>query len=277
MTQAPVGEWAAAGIGFAVADGVAWLTLDKPQRRNAVDQDMRGALLAAIAEVRSDPAIRVAVLTGAGTAFCAGADIRAGHDPVEMDAARRRGGRAIVAREDGRRYGWWRVIQAIWENEKPFIAAVNGPAYGFGCNLALACDLVIAAESASFCEVFVQHGLPLEALGAYVLARSLSPVRAKEIALLGDPITGAQASEWGLANRCVPGEQLTEVAAGLAARLAAGSSIITGHIKGQLNDAYDASIEQAWKAEVSLLGLGAAIENPEAMTSLANRRQPGGQ
>jgi 2-(1,2-epoxy-1,2-dihydrophenyl)acetyl-CoA isomerase len=102
-------------------------------------------------------------------------------------------------------------------------------------------------------------------------------VRAKEIALLGDPITGAQAAEWGLANRCVPNDQLTEVAAGLAARLAAGPSIITGHIKGQLNDAYDASFAQAWKAEVSLLGLGAAIENPEAMTSLANRRQPHAQ
>jgi 2-(1,2-epoxy-1,2-dihydrophenyl)acetyl-CoA isomerase len=267
-------EWAAAGIGFTVRDGVAWVTLSRPEVRNAVDQAMRSALLAAIGEVRDDPAIRAAVITGAGTAFCSGADIRRGHDPIEVSPPRRRGDHGVIAREDGRRFGWWRVIKAVWENEKPFVAAVNGPAYGFGCNLALACDLVVAAESATFCEVFVQRGLPLEALGAYVLARSLSPVRAKEIALLGTPVTGAQAEAWGLANRCVADAALAEAAGELAARLAAGPSIAIGHIKGQLNDAYDAGIEQAWKAEVTLLGLGAGADGAEARAAFAERRQP---
>jgi 2-(1,2-epoxy-1,2-dihydrophenyl)acetyl-CoA isomerase len=273
MTQQATGDWAAAGVDFAVSDSVAWVTLNCPKRRNAVDHAMRDALLGAIDEVRDDPDIRAAVVTGAGTAFCSGADI-GGRDPIEVSPARRRGDPAIVRREDGRRFGWWRVIRAVWENEKPFVAAVNGPAYGFGCNLALACDLVIAAESATFCEIFVRRGLPLEALGAYVLSRSLSPARAKEIALLGDPVPGAQAAEWGLANRCVPDERLTEVAGDFAARLASGPSISIGHIKGQLNDAYDASFEQAWKTEVTLLGLGGGADGAEAMAAFAARRPP---
>jgi 2-(1,2-epoxy-1,2-dihydrophenyl)acetyl-CoA isomerase len=216
MTQPTTEAWAAAGIDFSVRDAVAWVTLNRPELRNAVDVRMRNALLAAIEEIRDDPGIRAAVVTGAGSAFCSGADL-SGPDPVEASPERRRGDTGIIAREDARRFGWWRVIKAVWENEKPFIAAVNGPAYGFGCNFALACDLVIAAESATFCEIFVRRGLPLEALGAYVLARSLSPVRAKEIALLGDAIPGIQAAEWGLANRCVPDDQLITVAGELAA------------------------------------------------------------
>jgi 2-(1,2-epoxy-1,2-dihydrophenyl)acetyl-CoA isomerase len=273
MTQPATEEWAAAGIEFAVRDSVAWVTLNRPKLRNAVDPAMRNALLAAIGEVRDDPTIRAAVVTGAGTAFCSGADI-SGRDPIEVSPTRRRGDRAIVAREDGRRFGWWRVVKAVWENEKPFVAAVNGPAYGFGCNFALACDLVIAAESATFCEIFVRRGLPLEALGAYVLSRSLSPARAKEIALLGDPVSGAQAAEWGLANRCVPDGKLTDVAGDFAARLASGPTIGIGHIKGQLNDAYEASFEQVWKTEVTLLGMGSGADGAEAMAAFAARRPP---
>jgi 2-(1,2-epoxy-1,2-dihydrophenyl)acetyl-CoA isomerase len=273
MSHPPVDAWAEAGIDFQVKDAVAWVTLNRPELRNAVDVRMRNALLAAIEEVRDDPGIRAAVVTGAGSAFCSGADL-SGPDPVEASPERRRGDVGIVAREDARRFGWWRVIKAAWENEKPFVAAVNGPAYGFGCNFALACDLVVAAESATFCEVFVRRGLPLEALGAYVLARSLSPVRAKEIALLGDPIPGAQAAEWGLANRCVPDDQVLTVAGELAARLASGPTIGIGHVKGQLNDAYDASMEQAWKNESTLLGLRGAADSREAIAAFVERRPP---
>jgi 2-(1,2-epoxy-1,2-dihydrophenyl)acetyl-CoA isomerase len=273
MTELAAQAWAAAGIDFSVSDAVARVTLNRPQLRNAVDVGMRNALLAAIEEIRDDPGIRAAVVTGAGTAFCSGADL-SGPDPLEASPQRRRGDTGIIAREDARRFGWWRVIKAVWDNEKPIVAAVNGPAYGFGCNFALACDLVICGESATFCEVFVRRGLPLEALGAYVLARSLSPVRAKEIALLGDAITGAQAAEWGLANRCVPDDQVITVAGDLAARLASGPTIGIGHIKGQLNDAYDASMEQAWKNEATLLGLRGAADSREAIAAFVERRPP---
>jgi 2-(1,2-epoxy-1,2-dihydrophenyl)acetyl-CoA isomerase len=266
-------DFASAGLDFAVKDQVAWLTLNRPQRRNAVNHPLRNAIIAAVAEVRDDPDIRAAVITGAGTAFCSGADLSES-DHWEISPGRRRGSPPQIAREDGRRFGWWRLIRDLWENEKPFVAAVNGPAYGFGCNFALACDIVIAAESAQFSEIFIKRGLPVEAAGAYLLARSLSPVRAKEIALFGEPVAGAQAAEWGLANRCVPDDDLLDVAGDFAARLAALPSIGVGHIKGQLNDAYDSGFDQVWKHEVTLLGLGIGEDGQEAMQAYQERRNP---
>lgn len=266
-------DYSSAGLDAKVENQVAWLTMDRPQLRNAVDHPLRDALIAAIAEVRDDPEIRAAVITGAGNAFCSGADLSEA-DHIEIKPDRRRGARPNIAREDGRRFGWWRLIRDLWENEKPFVAAVNGAAYGFGCNFALACDIVVAAESARFSEVFVKRGLPVEAAGAYLLTRSVSPVRAKEIALFGDPVTGKQAEEWGLANRCVPDEDLLAVAGKYAHRLAALPTIGVGHIKSQINDAIDSSFEQAWKNEVTLLGIGIGNDGEEAMRAFAERREP---
>lgn len=179
-----------------------------------------------------------------------------------------------MAREDGRRYGWWRVIRDVWENEKPFVAAVNGPAYGFGCNFALSCDIVIAGESAQFSEVFVRRGLPVEAGGAYLLSRYLSPPLAKEMALLGEPIDGRRAAGWGIANRCVPDDTLMDVALDFAQRLAALPTIGVGHIKGQINDAFDSSFEQVWKHEVTIIGLGIGDDFAEACAAFQERREP---
>jgi 2-(1,2-epoxy-1,2-dihydrophenyl)acetyl-CoA isomerase len=266
-------DWTEAGLEFEVKDQVAWITLNRPQLRNAVHHPLRDAIIEAIAEVRDDPDIRAAVVTGAGGAFCSGADLsQAEH--IEIRAERRRGTPAHIAREDGRRFGWWRIIRDLWENEKPFVAAVSGAAYGFGCNFALACDVVIAAESARFSEVFIKRGLPVEAGGAYLLARSVSPVRAKEIALLGEPVTGAQAAEWGLANRCVSDEDLMTVAGDFATRLASLPTIGVGHVKGQINDAYDQSFDQVWRNEVTLLGLGVGSDGEEAMRAFQERRAP---
>jgi 2-(1,2-epoxy-1,2-dihydrophenyl)acetyl-CoA isomerase len=266
-------EWGAAGLDFSVSDGVARLTLNRPRLRNAVDHPLRNALIEAIEVVRQDSGIRAAIVTGAGNAFCSGADLTQS-DHIEIAPEHRRGAPANIAREDGRQFGWWRLIRDLWENEKPFVAAVNGPAYGFGCNFAFACDIVVAAESARFCEAFVSRGLPLEALGAYLLSRAVSPVRAKEIALFGEPVSGAQAAEWGLANRCVPDGELAAVAEDYARRLAAGPTIGIGHIKGQINDAYDSQFHQVWKHEVTLLGLGIGGDGQEAARAFAQRRPP---
>jgi 2-(1,2-epoxy-1,2-dihydrophenyl)acetyl-CoA isomerase len=266
-------DFSAVGLDFSVSGGVARLTLNRPKLRNAVDHPLRNALIEAIDQIRRDPGIRAAVVTGAGNAFCSGADLSEA-DHIEIDPEHRRGSFANIAREDGRQFGWWRLIRDMWENEKPFVAAVNGPAYGFGCNFAFACDIVVAAESARFCEVFVTRGLPLEAMGAYLLSRAVSPVRAKEIALLGEPVSGAQAAEWGLANRCVPDDELLAVAEDYARRLAAGPSIAIGHIKGQVNDAYDSHFHQVWKNEVTLLGLGIGSDGEEARRAFAEKRAP---
>jgi 2-(1,2-epoxy-1,2-dihydrophenyl)acetyl-CoA isomerase len=246
-------SWGDRGLGYEVDDGVAWLRLQRPQKRNALDRPLRAALLEAIHEVTEDPTVKVAVITGEGTAFSSGADMTQPGGPIEIPPDRLRPGAAGI-RDDGLRYGWWRLMEAIWRSETPFIAAVNGPAVGGGCQLALACDLVLAAETATFWEIFAQRGLPLEGGGAWLLTRSLSLPRAKELALFGDPLPAADAERWGLVNRCVPAADLEATAADWARRLAVGSR--GGHIKGQLNAAWEQTMQQTFVAEATLLGLG---------------------
>ncbi|MGW0593736.1 enoyl-CoA hydratase/isomerase family protein [Streptosporangium sp. NPDC002607] len=268
-----VESWSNAGLEFRIEKQVAFLVLNRPALRNAVHHPLRDAILAALDEVNSDADIRAAVITGAGGAFCSGADLSE-PDHIEIPPAHRRGTHTHIAREDGLSYGWWRVIEKVWENTKPIVAAVDGAAYGFGCNFAFACDLVIAGENARFCEVFVQRGLPLEASGAYLLTRGVSPVRAKEIALFGDVLPARTALEWGLVNRCVPDDQVLEVATEWAERLAQGPTIGIGHIKSQINAGLDMNIQQTWREEVTFLGIGSGADSAEAMAAFKERRPP---
>ena len=267
-------QWADVGLDFEVNDGLAVLTLNRTQVRNAVDRPLRVAIMDALSEVNLVPEIRAALVTGAGTAFCSGADLGQVGGALDLSPEHQRGTHVHVGREDGLEYGWWRVIEKVWENKKPIIAAVNGPAYGFGCNFAFSADIVIAAESARFCEIFVQRGLPLEASGAYLLTRSISLVRAKELALYGDTLSGEKAAEWGLANRCVPDAELMEVATDWARRLADGPTIGIGHIKSQINLGLDQNIRQTWRDEVTFLGMGIGDDGVEARAAFAERRQP---
>ena len=251
-------SWEGRGLRYEVTDGVAWLRLQRPEKRNAIDRPLRTALLEAFDEVAEDPEVHVAVLTGAGTAFCSGADMSQDGGPIEVPPERLRPG-AVGIRDDGLRYGWWRLMEAIWRSETPFIAAVNGPAVGGGCQLALACDVILAAEGATFWEVFAQRGLPLEGGGAWLLTRSLSLTRAKELALYGEPLPAAEAERWGLINRCVPAAELEATARDWATRLATVSR--AGHIKGQLNAAWEQTMQQTFVTEATLLGLG--LPGPE--------------
>jgi 2-(1,2-epoxy-1,2-dihydrophenyl)acetyl-CoA isomerase len=270
--------WAQAGLIHEVAEGVAWLRLNRPQRRNAMDHypggqgpdgmGLRDALLDAVRDASEDKAIRVAVITGNGSAFSAGADLKA--EALEIPSERRRP--RTVARDDGILYGWYRLLESIWRSETPFIAAVNGPAIGAGCQLALACDLIYASESATFWEIFARIGLPLEGGAAWLLTRSLSLPLAKEMALLSEPLSAKKAVEWRLINECVPPEQLEAVAAGVARKLATleppsmgpaatgesrDVSARLGHIKGQLNAAWEQTMWQTFREEATLLNLPA--------------------
>ena len=144
--------WARAGLIYELSESVAWLRLNRPQRRNAMDHypggdgpdgmGLRDALLEAIRAATEDKAVKAAVITGNGPVFSAGADLKA--EALEIPPERRR--RATVARDDGLLYGWHRLLESIWRSETPFIAAVNGPAIGAGCQLALACDLIYAVR-----------------------------------------------------------------------------------------------------------------------------------
>jgi len=278
--------WANAGLLYEVVDGVAWLRLNRPDRANAMDHyptgggpdgmGLRDALLAAIHDASEDKGVKAAVITGIGSTFSAGADLRQAGGALEIPVDRRRA--ATVARDDGMLYGWYRLFESIWRSETPFIAAVNGPAIGGGCQLALACDLIYASEDATFWEIFARIGLPLEGGAAWLLTRSLSLPLAKEMALLGEPLSARRAEEWRLINRCVPASELEAVVSDVAQRLvnigppgkgpmssmgARDLSARIGHIKGQLNAAWEQSMWQTFRDEAALLNVPAG-EAPAA-------------
>lgn len=277
---ADVDAWAQAGLLYETQDQVAWLRMNRPDRRNAMDHypggngpdgmGLRDALLAAIRDVSENKAVKACVITGNGTVFSAGADLRQPGGALEIPVDRRRG--PTVARDDAVLYGWYRLFEAIWRSETPFIAAVNGPAIGGGCQLALACDLIYASETATFWEIFARIGLPLEGGAAWLLTRSLSLPLAKELALLAEPLSARKAEEWRLINRCVPAGELDATVSDVAIRLAtigppaAGPaasapsrdlSARMGHIKAQLNGAWEQSMWQTFREEASLLNMPA--------------------
>ena len=279
--------WANAGLLYEVTDGAAWLRMNRPERANAIDHyptgggpdgmGLRDALLAAIHDASEDPGVKVAVITGMGSTFSAGADLRQAGGALEIPPDRRRS--VTVARDDGVLYGWYRLFESIWRSETPFIAAVNGPAIGAGCQLALACDLIYASEDATFWEIFARIGLPLEGGAAWLLTRSLSLPLAKEMALLGEPLGARRAEEWRLINRCVPASELEAVVTDVAQKLVhigppgkgPAASMVErdlsariGHIKGQLNAAWEQSMWQTFRDEAALLNVPAGEPPPVA-------------
>src|SRR6185436_11916207 len=177
---------------------VAWITLNRPEARNALNDDMREELFAVLADARTNPEIRALVLTGAGQGFCTGADIsRRGEGPTGPGAARE------IMRQRSQR-----LIRSFWELEKPVVAAVNGVAAGLGAHLAFACDLVIAAADARFIEVFVRRGIAVDAGGAFLLPRLIGLQKAKELVFFGNDLSADEALRLGLASQVVPADQL---------------------------------------------------------------------
>ena len=181
---------------------VAWITLNRPDARNAINDEMRDELIGVLTDTRTNPEIRAVVLTGAGRGFCTGADLsrRGGGGPSGPGAAR-----------EMMRTRSQRLIRTLWELEKPVIAAVNGVAAGLGAHLAFACDLVVAASDARFIEVFVRRGIALDGGGAYLLPRLIGLAKAKELVFFGDDLTADDALRIGLINKVVPADGLHDL------------------------------------------------------------------
>ncbi len=196
-----------------VNGGIATITLNRPEVLNAGNRELLGGLLGAMEEVERDDGVDAIVLTGSGRGFCAGADLAAGNWwPEGLTLGE---GVAWVLEE------WWNpCARAIAGASKPTVAAVNGVAAGGGIGLALACDIVVAAESAYFVQVFgPQLALVPDVGSTWHLPRLVGPVRARGLTMLGDRLSAPIAKEWGLVWDCVPDDALAETAAGLAARL----------------------------------------------------------
>jgi enoyl-CoA hydratase len=241
---------------------VAVMRLNRQDRLNSLSLELYEALERALRELADDPEVRVIVLTGAGRAFSAGADLQ---EPGGADQGRRR---AYV--ETGQRVH--RLLQTL---PKPVVAAVNGPAVGAGLELALACDLVIAAEDAKL-------RLPELALGTfvgggttYVLAERVGLTRAKELLLLGEFLTGAEAARIGLVNRAIPTDRVLSEALALADELTRRAPISIGHAKRLLDRARLLDPEEAMALEAeALLECMGSPDWQEGMAAFREKRPP---
>ncbi|MEH0577849.1 enoyl-CoA hydratase-related protein [Streptomyces sp. B21-108] len=251
-------------IGKKTDHQVTHITLNRPETLNALTPDMRDHLIDLFAQASADPDVRAVVLTGAGRGFCAGADLRGGSPAGERVAG-------DVARTI--RLGAQRLISAVLDCEKPVTAAVNGTAAGLGAHLAFACDLVLAAESARFIEVFVRRGLVPDAGGAYLLPRLIGPRRAKELMFFGDALSAPDAERLGLVNRVVPDEELDKTAAEWAARLAAGPTRALALTKHLINTSLDTDRSTAFTAEATAQEINmTTADAEEGLASFVERR-----
>ncbi len=207
-------------------DGELRITLNRPDALNAWNKQLGADLLAAVREAAADDGVRAVVITGAGRAFSSGADLRAGFDPTPE-------GHPDV--ETVLHDVYHPIIAGLRELPKPVVAAVNGPAVGIGCSLALAADLIVAAESAYFLLAFVNIGLVPDGGSSLLLPERVGLARATEMAMLGERIGARQALEWGLINRVTADDELGGVVDELAAKLAAGPTTAYAGIKRQFN------------------------------------------
>ncbi len=244
-------------------DGVlATLRLNRPERRNAVNRALIEDVMAALDALEADPAVRAIVLTGAGRAFCAGADLaeRATLDERAVVAHRKR----VVA-----------LFDRVARCEVPLVAAVNGPAYGGGAELALLCDVVVASEAAVFRFPEVALGIIPGGGGCYTLVRAVGKYRAKELVLTARAVPAAEALALGLASRVVPPERLLAEARALAAAIAANAPIAVRQAKRALDFAadHDFASSLAFEAEAYHACIHTA-DRQEALRAFAEKRPP---
>ncbi|MBJ7505079.1 MAG: enoyl-CoA hydratase [Ilumatobacteraceae bacterium] len=245
------------------ADAIATVTLNRPHRKNAVTGDMWAQLAETFRSLSADADIRCVVITGAGGEFCSGADLAAREGsgrPVHQLAAMRSVNDAALA---------------LHRMPQPTIAKVRGVAVGAGCNMALGCDLVVASENARFSEIFAKRGLSVDFGGTWLLPRRVGLHRAKELALFGDIISAADASEMGLVNRVLPDSELDAFVDGWARRLAAGPPIALALTKRMLNNAMNVTMEEALDDEGASQTVNFGTKDTiEAMLAFTEKREP---
>jgi 2-(1,2-epoxy-1,2-dihydrophenyl)acetyl-CoA isomerase len=246
---------------YTIDRGVAWLRMNRPAARNALDSELRAALHAGVREAERDPQVRVLVLVGEGDAFCAGADVK--------ELARRSGLTAPMRAE------YESTLTRLRTMPKPVIAAVRGAAAGIGTSLACACDIRYASPDAFFREAFVDIGLTVDGGVSWMLPRLIGMGRAFDMCYSGRRVPAEEAERWGLVNRVVPSEQLEGEAQELALKLARGPSRALGAIKRSLVHAATAGFEEAMDFEFLLQGV--QMEGPdfaEGVAAFMEKRPP---
>lgn len=243
-----------------VSAGVLTLTLNRPDALNAFDAAMKSELLAALKGASRDRAVRALIVTGAGRAFSAGQDLK--ERPV---------GASDFAAELRERYN--PIVLAMRRLEKPIVGAINGVAAGAGMSIALACDLLIASESASFLQAFGRVGLVPDTGSTWVLPRLVGYHRAAELQMLAEPVDAARAEQLGIVNRVVPGDRLMEEARSVAGRLAEAAPLALGLAKRALNRALESGLEEQLELEAQLQGIaGRSNDHAEGVRAFTEKR-----
>jgi len=240
-------------------DNIAVLSLRRPEVMNALNTQMRAEILHAVKAAEKQA--RVLVLTGTGRAFCSGQDLGDGANAANMDLER-------TLRDE-----YMPMLKAIFDCTIPTIAAVNGAAAGAGANLALACDVVIATESAVFLQAFTRIGLIPDAGGTYWLPRQMGAAKAMGAALFAEPITARQAADWGMIWEAVPDEAFAAHWEGRAAKLANGPTLAYRHIKKALRETYDHTLDEQLTIEAQLQGdCGQSFDFKEGVLAFLEKR-----
>jgi len=251
---------------FELADGIARLTLNRPERLNSFNTTMHAEVQAALASLSDSGAARVLVLTGAGRGFCAGQDLG--------DRAVAPGGGAVDLGDSIEKY-YKPLVMTLRQLPLPVIAAVNGVAAGAGANIALACDLVIAARSASFVQAFAKLGLVPDSGGTWFLPRLVGTARAVGLAFLGEKLSAEQAAQWGLIWRCVEDAELATVVDGLARQLAAAPTRGLARSKQAIYGSWSRPLEQQLDIERDYQReLGFTADYAEGVAAFGEKRAP---
>ena len=246
------------------AGGIVTITLNRPEKKNAITRQMWDELLETFQAVAANGDDRAVVLTGAGGAFCAGADLWAKPDPNVKPRHQLYAMKHVAA-----------VVLALHRLPQPTIAKVRGVAVGAGCNLALACDLIVAGDDARFSEIFAKRGLSLDAGGSWFLPRLIGLHKAKELALFADIVSAKEAESFGIVNRVVPDGQLDAFVDDWARRLAEGPPIALAQTKQMLNNSFAVTLEQALEDEgrSQTVNFGTK-DTPEAVAAFMEKRTP---
>ena len=243
--------------------GVLHLTLNRPDRLNAASLETADELHAALDTLDG---ARAVLITGAGRAFCSGADLQG---RGERAGSVGQGSHAALTRH------YNPLMMKLAELDVPTVAAVNGPAAGIGCSIALACDFVVAGASAYFLQAFVNIGLVPDGGASWMLTRLIGKARATEMMLLGEKIGAAKAAEWGLIHKAVSDEELLPDATALAERLAAGPTVALGIMRRNIADAMDGTYAQALQREAAGQRLaGGSGDAMEGATAFLQKRKP---
>jgi 2-(1,2-epoxy-1,2-dihydrophenyl)acetyl-CoA isomerase len=247
------------------AAGVAHLELNRPEALNAWTPDLGRALLAAVREASADPEVRAILLTGAGRAFSAGADVKVPREYLpngDIDLS-------VRLREI-----YNPIIAEIRAAPKPVVGAIHGAAAGLGCSLALSCDLLLAGESAYLLLAFVNIAVIPDAGAALFLAERVGALRAAQLMMLGERLPAARALEWGLVNEVVPDDELRDRAAALAERLAAGPTVALANMKRTLTSAAQAGLAAHLELEAALQQEHATTEDyAEGVAAFKEKRK----